>query len=72
MLKRLLGAVIGSLVTYNFILPNDDYRETFEDFNTWTKDKIERVLEDPSPLEEAQETAEQAMDEVQNAIDGLN
>jgi len=72
MLKLLLGAVIGSLVTYNFILPNDDYRETFEDFNTWTKDKIERVLEDPSPLEEAQETAEQAMDEVQNAIDGLN
>jgi len=71
MFKILLGAVIGSLVTYNFILPNDDYRETFEDFNDWTTGKIEQLFEDPPATEQIQEAAQDALDTVQETIEDL-
>lgn len=72
MFKILLGAVIGSLVTYNFILPNDDYRETFENFNDWTTGKIEQILEDPPATEQIEEAAQNALDTVQETIEGMN
>ena len=46
MLKLMIGAVIGSLVTYNVILPNDDYKTTFVEFNDWTMGKVSALLED--------------------------
>lgn len=46
MLKLLAGMVIGSLVTYNVILPNDDYKSTFVEFNDWTMGKVSALLED--------------------------
>ena len=46
MLKLMIGAVIGSLVTYNVILPNDDYKSTFVEFNDWTMGKVSALLED--------------------------
>ena len=46
MLKIMLGMVIGSLVTYNVILPDDDYRATFVGFNDWSMAKISALLED--------------------------
>jgi len=46
MLKIMLGMVIGSLVTYNVILPDDSYRATFVGFNDWSMAKISALLED--------------------------
>ena len=46
MLKLLTGMIIGSLVTYNVILPNEDYKETFVEFNNWTMGKVTALLED--------------------------
>ena len=46
MFKLLIGAIIGSLVTYNVILPNDDYRAAFIGFNDWTMAKVSALLED--------------------------
>lgn len=46
MLKLLAGMVIGSLVTYNVILPDDSYRATFVGFNDWSMAKISALLED--------------------------
>jgi len=46
MLKIMLGMVIGSLVTYNVILPDDSYRATFVGFNDWTMAKVSALLED--------------------------
>lgn len=46
MFKILLGAFVGSLVTYNVILPDDSYRSTFEDVNNWTLNKIEAITSD--------------------------
>ena len=46
MLKLMIGAIIGSLVTYNVILPNDDYKSTFVEFNDWTMGKVSALLED--------------------------
>ena len=46
MLKLLAGMVIGSLVTYNVILPNDSYKATFVGFNDWTMAKVSALLED--------------------------
>ena len=46
MFKLALGMVIGSLVTYNVILPNDSYRATFVGFNDWSMAKISALLED--------------------------
>ena len=46
MFKLALGMVIGSLVTYNVILPDDDYRATFVGFNDWSMAKVSALLED--------------------------
>ena len=46
MLKLITGMVIGSLVTYNVILPNPDYKSTFVEFNDWTMAKVSALLED--------------------------
>ena len=46
MFKLALGMVIGSLVTYNVILPNEDYKSTFVEFNNWTMAKVSALLED--------------------------
>jgi hypothetical protein len=46
MFKLALGMVIGSLVTYNVILPDDSYRATFVGFNDWSMAKISALLED--------------------------
>ena len=46
MFKIALGMVIGSLVTYNVILPNDSYKATFVGFNDWTMAKVSALLED--------------------------
>ena len=46
MLKLITGMVIGSLVTYNVILPNPDYKSTFVGFNDWTMAKVSALLED--------------------------
>ena len=46
MLKIMLGMVVGSLVTYNVILPDDSYRATFVGFNDWSMAKISALLED--------------------------
>jgi hypothetical protein len=46
MLKIMLGMVVGSLVTYNVILPDDSYRATFVGFNDWTMAKVSALLED--------------------------
>ena len=45
MFKLALGMVIGSLVTYNVILPDDSYRATFVGFNDWSMAKISALLE---------------------------
>ena len=46
MFRLALGMVIGSLLTYNVILPDDDYRATFIGFNDWSMAKISALLED--------------------------
>ena len=46
MFKLILGAFIGSLVTYNVILQNDDYRSTFESVNDWTLETMDGALEE--------------------------
>ena len=46
MIKLMIGAVIGSLVTYNVILPNEDYKSTFVEFNNWTMAKVEALMSD--------------------------
>ena len=46
MFKLALGMIIGSLVTYNVILPDDDYRATFIGFNDWSMAKVSALLED--------------------------
>jgi len=46
MFKLLVGAIIGSLVTYNVILPNEVYKSAFVGFNDWTMAKVSALLED--------------------------
>ena len=46
MFKLALGMVIGSLLTYNVILPNDTYKTAFLTFNDWSMAKISALLED--------------------------
>ena len=46
MFKLMIGMVIGSLVTYNVILPNDTYKSAFVGFNDWTMAKVSALLED--------------------------
>ena len=46
MFKLALGMVIGSLVTYNVILPNESYKATFVGFNDWSMAKISALLTD--------------------------
>ena len=46
MFKLMIGMVIGSLLTYNVILPNDTYKTAFLSFNDWTMAKISALLED--------------------------
>ena len=46
MFKLMIGMIIGSLVTYNVILPNDTYKTAFLTFNDWTMAKVSALLED--------------------------
>ena len=46
MTKLILGMAIGSLLTYNVILPNDTYKGVFITFNDWTMAKVSALLED--------------------------
>ena len=46
MFKLLLGAIIGSLVTYNVILPNETYKSAFISFNNYTMAKVAALRED--------------------------
>ena len=43
MLKLFAGMIIGSLVTYNVILTNDSYKDSFVDFNDWAMDKAGKL-----------------------------
>ena len=52
MFKLLLGAIIGSLVTYNVILPNETYKSAFISFNNYTMAKVAALLEDVKEAEE--------------------
>jgi len=56
MFKLALGMVIGSLVTYNVILPDDSYRATFVGFNDWSMAKISALLEDVKDEASAKKT----------------
>ena len=46
MFRIIIGMVIGSLLTYNVILPNDDYNSAFVKFNDYAMAKISALLAD--------------------------
>ena len=43
-----------------------------ENFNDWTTGKIEQILEDPPATEQIEEAAQNALDTVQETIEGMN
>jgi hypothetical protein len=75
MIKFLLGLVVGSLVTFYVIAPNDDYSELYDESVGEVEEMAESVIDDISnvldePLFDSEATTE-AVDKVREAFDNL-
>lgn len=75
MIKFLLGVLLGSLVTFYVIVPNDDYKQLYDESVGEAKGMIETAVEDLSAvLEEPMldsEATNTAVEKVQEAMNNL-